>query len=713
MNERSMKLYELLPEVYRLRDAEVGYPLRALLRIIEDQAEILKLNIDGLWDDFFIETCADWVIPYIGDLVGTNPLHEVGQHRHRADVAKTIYYRRRKGTLPMLEELARDVTGWRAHAVNFFERLGWTQNLNHLRYWMAPNPESRYPNAVDRVGTVNVRNLEALDRLDGPFDVISHSVDVRATCRINGWHNIRNVGFFLWRLKSYQMTDVPARQSTSHSYGYHFSTLGCPAPLFNAPSREADETGLASEIHIPGAIRPAAFHFDLAAYRELYLNVAEGDRPKNSTYYGPARSLEIIKDGVRISPANVMCKDLSNWDRPPGGIVAIDVLLGRLSFAVGEESDEVEVSYNYGFSADMGGGPYDRSRTLASSDDATLYVGVKKGTSVDTLQKALQKWADHLQEDDNPRGIIRILDNAVYGGDITVQLPENGWLVVEADDGRRPNLRLVDDLEVTAPPGGEPSLTLNGLLIQGRVETRGNPRLAITHSTVIPGRRLREDGTPKYPDLDSISTSNGSIPEVEISHSIVGPLRLPAESRRLSIEDSIVDAPKVGEFRRPAIAGDDSGEQPGPPTVLKRTTIFGPVHTKDLRLATEVIFNHTLTVDRLQNGCVRFSYVPEDSTSPRRYRCQPDLALEGVTDLMKQNRIRDRLRPAFTSTRYGHPAYAQLSLSCDKAIRTGAEDGSEMGAFCSLKQPQREINLRARLREYLPFGREAGIIYVN
>ncbi len=33
----------------------------------------------------------------------------------------------------MLEQLARDVTGWPARVVEFFERLATTQYLNHLR----------------------------------------------------------------------------------------------------------------------------------------------------------------------------------------------------------------------------------------------------------------------------------------------------------------------------------------------------------------------------------------------------------------------------------------------------------------------------------------------------------------------------------------------------------------------------------------------------
>ena len=139
-------LYELLPVFYRIDDAERGYPLRKLLSLLSEQANVLKDDVAGLWDDFFIETCADWVIPYIGDLVGNRTLHDVVRGR-RADVARTIYYRRRKGTLPMLEELARDVTGWGAHAVAFFELLGWTQNLNHLRMKASSNPGRRNPNA--------------------------------------------------------------------------------------------------------------------------------------------------------------------------------------------------------------------------------------------------------------------------------------------------------------------------------------------------------------------------------------------------------------------------------------------------------------------------------------------------------------------------------------------------------------------------------------
>ena len=85
----------------------------------------------------------------------------------------------------MLEELARDVTGWPAHAVEFFELLGWTQHLEHFR------PQACW---------FDVRSLERDERVDGAFDEASHTVDVAPISTFDGWHSIKNIGFFLWRL---------------------------------------------------------------------------------------------------------------------------------------------------------------------------------------------------------------------------------------------------------------------------------------------------------------------------------------------------------------------------------------------------------------------------------------------------------------------------------------------------------------------------------
>ena len=122
-------LYNLLPATYRVRDVEQGDPLRALVAVLAEQAQALEENLEQLYDDQFIETCAEWVAPYIGDLIGYRSLYGVAPRvgSPRAEVANTIGFRRRKGTAAMLEQLARDVTGWDARVVEFFQLLATTQ----------------------------------------------------------------------------------------------------------------------------------------------------------------------------------------------------------------------------------------------------------------------------------------------------------------------------------------------------------------------------------------------------------------------------------------------------------------------------------------------------------------------------------------------------------------------------------------------------------
>ena len=63
------RLYHLLPAIDQLRDVEAGGPLRALLGVIGDQVAGLETDIAQLYDDWFIETCQDWLVPYFADLV--------------------------------------------------------------------------------------------------------------------------------------------------------------------------------------------------------------------------------------------------------------------------------------------------------------------------------------------------------------------------------------------------------------------------------------------------------------------------------------------------------------------------------------------------------------------------------------------------------------------------------------------------------------------
>jgi hypothetical protein len=69
--------------------------------------------------------------------------------------------------------------------------------------------------------------------------------------------------------------------------------------------------------------------------------------------------------------------------------------------------------------------------------------------------------------------------------------------------------------------------------------------------------------------------------------------------------------------------------------------------------------------------------------------------------------------PAFTSRTAGQPGYLQLADAAPGQIRSGAEDGDEMGVFYGLFSGRRESNLSYRLNEYLRIGLEAGIIHAT
>ena len=116
MNKR-VELFNRLPEIYRIRDAEQVPPgqLEAYLAVVEEAFGAVHENIESLYHDLFIDTCDDWVVPYLADLLGTSHL-KGDPWTVRADVADTIALRRRKGTLSAIELLTFDLTKWAAHA---------------------------------------------------------------------------------------------------------------------------------------------------------------------------------------------------------------------------------------------------------------------------------------------------------------------------------------------------------------------------------------------------------------------------------------------------------------------------------------------------------------------------------------------------------------------------------------------------------------------
>src|SRR5690242_703331 len=101
------RLYSFLPLIYRMLDAEQGYPLRALLGVIGEEFDRLHADIGQLYDNAFIETCEERVVPYLGDLVGqkVETPGELLPHLQRVRVANALRHRRRKGRADTLEQV--------------------------------------------------------------------------------------------------------------------------------------------------------------------------------------------------------------------------------------------------------------------------------------------------------------------------------------------------------------------------------------------------------------------------------------------------------------------------------------------------------------------------------------------------------------------------------------------------------------------------------
>ena len=73
-------------------------------------------------------------------------------------------------------------------------------------------------------------------------------------------------------------------------------------------------------------------------------------------------------------------------------------------------------------------------------------------------------------------------------------------------------------------------------------------------------------------------------------------------------------------------------------TIL-RSTVIGIIRTHAIDLAENSIFAGRVEVGRSQRGCMRFCYVPPDSRTPRRYRCQPDLATAAAAEEVRADRV--------------------------------------------------------------------------
>lgn len=215
------QLFDLLPQLYHTWDKDNG-SLKAFIEALGETLDDMEQNISELYQDSFIESCHEWIIPYIGQLIGARLVGNDGQQQRR-EVMKTIGWRKRKGTLPGLEDMAREITGWGVYAVEFFEQLGWSQNLNHIK--------------LDHVQAPDLHNEKNLFHLGGPKNKILHTIDIRRPCILQGWFQIKNIGFFLSSAMLSHYRKVPMRRISGRPNHFALDVQRYPVNIFDGETR--------------------------------------------------------------------------------------------------------------------------------------------------------------------------------------------------------------------------------------------------------------------------------------------------------------------------------------------------------------------------------------------------------------------------------------------------------------------------------------------
>jgi hypothetical protein len=565
------RLWLLLPGVYRADDSpnpSASGPLRELVNRIGAQMALVRRSIDRLWADQSIETCDDWVIPYIGDLLGVNLVNPLDTRAQRLDVAKTIHYRRRKGTVQVLQELATDVTdGWSAVIVEAFRRIARTRHgldpalgpaafpsipVDTFATFLSAEGLCGALTGTPAGGTLDLRVAHGAQLTGTAFDESFHYVDVRAGVGQVGHFTIPKLLVFLWRLKSFKVAAGTPVQLTS-----------CPEPTFTF-----DPTGRLAPIFLP--------------------------QPANSNSQGVADESDFVEGGVDVwlppneiqVPGPLSRSLLKSYPDGPQEYEWYAATLGNQAAIISSVTPELgqftlatagsvpTVQYWYGFPSDIGAGTYTH-QSLSPSVTADLVAVPTVRGGGEALDVALSA---------APLSAVVTIDDCLTYTKVSAVGSDSAPiknLVISAGVETRPVIRppasetpwvftgsgppLSPPSQSGSPPSqsgapAEATLILDGLLITGTdIVLRGAfAEVTINNCTFDPGATAEPpaplgesplasaaDGRPLSPATIFIEAgAGGAVAQLTVTNSILGPVRtrFGGAVESLTISNSILQA---------------------------------------------------------------------------------------------------------------------------------------------------------------------------
>lgn len=760
----SEKLWHWLPAIYReLDETEGGDTLRAFLRALAKQAAFLKRNQDRVWDDGFVELASDWAVPYIGDMVATRLVSALNLRARRVDVAKTIYYRRRKGTLLVLEQLISDMTGWDGKVVEEFRRLA------RAHHGLDGMPRTGRLTKTPEGGLADLRSVRGALLRGDPFDEFHYTPDVRRPQGRVGRRGIQKLSFHEYRHHPVQFTGVLPRRLKNFAGprdGFTFDPSGRDVALFSTdqshPSglRVADAQGdwsdwrSADEWQLPRPITCRLLGeamFEIGAPQVAWIRTTPliATQPQREAaaedlrkiagerFVGRASLLRLLNGlpAVAITTLPGVLAELFRRALVPdcGSAALLPNGSDTVSWPRFTSPEESSIGRPACAVRLAGDDPAARSATRSAHLEAwaapvmpgiRLFVEPERGRFV----------FDHDPDGfaavrvDYHTGMLAPVGAGAFAREIDGPAATTLWQNGAFGTGTPPNgvAQIADSLNYV-----DPANQLVTVDCTVRAAERQRPYIILDGANwrfggAVPNAALRLDGVWIGCRQPRVVRIEGNFERVRLRYSTFDPGGLDADGGVLPpvslvvagfVEKLVIDRSILARIElasaaatierivirdsivHAAAAGTVAIDVPTATVKMARTTVIGSA-MDTLALRVEELD----ATDSLIAGVARVA-----NTQKGCFRFSARGVGSSVPHPYRSHELDDFAR-LFASRRFGDWRYAQLSPAARRDLTRGAENGSEIGAFSGAQVPIRQDSLAAKIDEYMPFGRVPNFI---
>ncbi len=135
MSDRTLKLYDILPAYIRQQD-ETGHTrdyLAAADTLLDRLYQTMRQHYADNFPDLPLDdtepAAQEWLLPYFADLLDVRLVSPLAEGK-RAEIAKAVAWRQRKGTLRVVDEVAEAIGQWEVVVQEAWRRLAMTPRLD-------------------------------------------------------------------------------------------------------------------------------------------------------------------------------------------------------------------------------------------------------------------------------------------------------------------------------------------------------------------------------------------------------------------------------------------------------------------------------------------------------------------------------------------------------------------------------------------------------